>query len=114
MLSREKRLVRGRDFDRVYQKGKRVHAKHFNLSFAPNNIALTRIGIVVGKKFSKKATERNRIKRVFREVAKENYGIFPRGFDFVIFVKKTDGAEPRHDILRKEMLEALSKTGLKK
>jgi len=53
-------------------------------------MSVTRIGIVVGKKFSKKAVERNRVKRILREEVRKLYGQLDTGYDIVIFVKKTD------------------------
>ncbi len=113
MLPKEKRLRKGHDFNRVYQKGKRLHSKSFNLSFYTNRSRLTKIGIVVGKKYSKKATERNRAKRVLRAAVLVDYDKIKSGFDIVIFVKNTAQTSKPEEI-KKELFEAISKGGLKK
>lgn len=112
MLSREKRLVKENDFQRVYQKGRRAHTESYNLNFLPNRGRTTRIGIVVGKKFSKKATERNRAKRVVREVMREAYDKMKPGYDIVIFVKNTNHAEVKIATVRSGLIKLLEKTEL--
>lgn len=114
MLSREKRLTNGRDFNRVYQKGKRLSSESFNLSFFPSRTKITRIGIVVGKKFSKKATERNRAKRIFREAAKEVYADIKPGFDLVLFVKGVYNKNLKMETAKKEIIELMKKAGVLK
>lgn len=114
MLSREKRLVKSRDFDRAYQKGKRVSSMSFNVSFAQNRSQITRIGVVVGKKFSKKATERNHAKRIFREVIRAIYDDIHSGMDIVIFVKKTNSHETKLKDIKTEMKKTLEKVGVLK
>lgn len=112
MLSREKRLVKKRDYDRVYQKGKRVHSEKFNISFLPNRSNLTRVGIVVGKKFSKKAVERNRAKRLCREAVRELGSKIQPGYDVVIFVKKVDLTTTKTSDIRQEIGKLLERGGL--
>lgn len=114
MLSREKRLVKGRDFDRAYQKGKRVSSASFNISFVQNRSQITKIGVVVGKKFSKKATERNRAKRIFREAVRAIYNDICPGFDIVLFVKKTNTQEPKIEVIKTELKKTLEKAGVLK
>lgn len=114
MLSREKRLVKNRDFERVYQKGKRVGAETFNLNFVPNRTSISRIGVVVGKKFSKKAVERNKAKRIFREAVRDIYGNIIPGLDIVIFVKGANNTTVKLEIVKVELKKAIEKGGILK
>ncbi len=111
MLPREKRLVKGRDFERAYQKGKKVGTQGFNINILPNRQQLTRVGIVVGKKFSKKATDRNRIKRIFREAVGAIYDSVRPGLDIVLFVKKVNSTEPKLETLKNELKKELERAG---
>ena len=111
MLPREKRLIKGRDFDRAYQKGKRTKTQHFNINVLPNRQALTRVGVVVGKKISKKAIERNRAKRVFREAVRVIYDNIRPGLDIVIFVKKPNIQKLKPEALKTELKRVLEKAG---
>lgn len=57
-----------RDFSRVYRTGVRVRGSMILLVAAPTlNPGPPRLGLSVGRKFSKRAVVRNRCRRVFRE-----------------------------------------------
>ncbi|MCH2101786.1 MAG: ribonuclease P protein component [Planctomycetes bacterium] len=57
-----------RDFSRVYRTGVRVRGSLILLVAAPRlNPGPTRLGLSIGRKFSKKAVVRNRVRRIFRE-----------------------------------------------
>jgi ribonuclease P protein component len=84
MLPREKRLTNPRDFKRVYQKGSFFSAGIFNAKYLPNKLTYSRIGIVVSKKISGKATDRNQVKRLFREAFRALYNEVPQGLDIVV------------------------------
>ncbi len=60
MLPKRSRL--GRDeFDRVFRMGKRFHAPHFQLIYAPQ--ATLTASVVVAKKLTKTAVARNKLRR---------------------------------------------------
>jgi len=114
MLPREKRLTKNRDFERVYQKGKRLNGESFNLIFLKKNTGPTRVGIVVGKKFSKKATDRNRQKRIYKEAVADLCRTLEDGLDLVIFLKKTNKDSQNKTEAEKSLVEAFIKAGVKK
>lgn len=88
MLPKANRLIKKKDFKIVLKKGRKIFAGPIWLMFKKNNLGLTRVGFVVGLKISKKATERNKIKRrlrsAFRCFLKE-----VSGYDIII------GVEPK-------------------
>jgi len=59
----------GSDFSRVYRSGVRVRGAHMLVVAAPREESECppRLGLSVGRKYSKKAVVRNRCRRVFRE-----------------------------------------------
>jgi ribonuclease P protein component len=62
------RMRTGADFSRVYREGVRVRGTFILLVAAPSlNPSNPRLGLSVGRKFSKKAVLRNRVRRVLRE-----------------------------------------------
>lgn len=69
MLPKIHRLSR-LDFNLVYKSGRRVRGEAFGLAYLPaeNKNKPSKIGIVVGKNFFKKAADRNRIKRQIRSI----------------------------------------------
>lgn len=73
MLPKKHRLSR-QDFDLVYKKGRRIRGKSFGLIvlLSDNKNESCKIGIIVSKKVSKKASERNKLKRQIGNVLIEN------------------------------------------
>ncbi|MEJ5301430.1 MAG: ribonuclease P protein component [Thermodesulforhabdaceae bacterium] len=60
--------LRGRlAFDLVKEKGKKVKGRFFIINYMPNNLPFSRLGLVVPKKYYRKAVKRNRLKRCVRE-----------------------------------------------
>ena len=54
-------------FDRVFEKAARSRDKWFTVLCRRNDIAVARIGLAISKKQCKKASGRNRLKRIIRE-----------------------------------------------
>ena len=67
-FAKESRLLNKADFQRVFDNAP-FRASHPNLLIlaAPSSHQQPRLGLVVGKKNTKKAVARNRIKRIIRE-----------------------------------------------
>ena len=62
-------LRQSADIDRVKKLGRRCQTSLFTMLTYPSGLPYTRVGIVVGKRFGL-AVKRNRVKRVFRELAR--------------------------------------------
>lgn len=86
MLARQFRLVKAKDFKRIFKLGKAYHAKIFRLKVLANGLATNRYGIVISTKVSKKSVERNKLKRQFRQALKQFDKRLVLGFDLVIIV----------------------------
>jgi len=95
MLPKENRLTDDYDFRRVKRLGKSYHCPLFKLSLAQRKVAgppsgetsPSRFGFVISTKIDKRATVRNRIKRLLREAVRANLTKVPNGFDFVLVVR---------------------------
>ena len=92
MLPSENRLKKKEDFEAVYRYGKASSIDNLAIRFKKNDQRETRIGVVVGINFSKKAVERNRIKRQIRAILKKTLPQMRPGWDVVIIVRKDKGA----------------------
>ncbi len=110
MLSRENRLTKKRDFERVFKEGKTQKQGSIYLKFTPNALQYSRFGFVVGRKFSHKATIRNYLKRRLREAVKQSEGI-KNGFDVVI-VANQSGIKRDWESVQVAVKTLLTKTGL--
>ncbi|NEP45968.1 MAG: ribonuclease P protein component, partial [Okeania sp. SIO2H7] len=79
MLPKANRLRQNKDFSKIYKRGNRHSGKDLVLrglrrSGKPevlNALVPTRVGISIGKKVSKQAVERNRLKRLIRAAIRE-------------------------------------------
>lgn len=120
MLVKDNRLTRKKDFDNIYQKGKSLSFENINLKYIANNLSQSRVGFIVSQKISKKAVDRNRLKRLLREsfrlALKENK--LKAGFDIVIvpYPKILDNGikELKLEEINKIILSLLKKANLLK
>ncbi len=105
MLPKQNRLTERSDFERLKKEGRLVRGKLLFLSFLKNNLSFCRIGIIVSKKISNKAVERNRIKRVIRRAVRNNILPFFKGYDMVLVARRSIlGKEERIESEIKELL----------
>jgi len=87
MLAKENRLVKTKDFEDVFKRGKFFAEDFINLKVANNNLDISRFGFIVGLKVSKKAVRRNRVKRQIREIIRLRLDKIKKGFDVIIMAK---------------------------
>ncbi len=90
------RIRRRVDFKRVQSLGERVHAPHFLVMVLARTDAQRRIGLTVTKKVGH-AADRNRVRRVLREVFRRNRELFPEGADLVVIAKQGAPAIGYHE-----------------
>ena len=118
MLQRENRLLKKKDFGKVFKKGKgysdgfliRRGQKEkglpergiFFLKILENGLGVNRFGIVVSRKVSRKATLRNKIKRQVREALKTELPKIKKGFD-VIFLASPGIEKEKPSALRRRV-----------
>ena len=66
-LPREARLRRPGDFAALRTSSGRAGGRCFHLRYRDNDLGHARLGLAISKRVSKRAVERNRIKRLLRE-----------------------------------------------
>jgi len=86
MLKKINRLSRKKDFETVNKQGKVIYSPILMIKFCANDLAISRFGIIVSNKVSKKATLRNLIKRQLREILRLSLAEIKKGIDLVIIV----------------------------
>ena len=85
---REDRLLKSIQFKSVYQQA-RVHKEGaLWLYVKENNLSHNRLGISVSNKSCINLVQRNRIKRILREIFRLNRSLFGQGVDVVVVLKK--------------------------
>jgi ribonuclease P protein component len=113
MLPRVNRLKKKKDFERVFKEGKRyvLPFGKLYLKIIKNNQKNSRFGFVVSKKFSKKATIRNRIKRKLREVIRTKLPEIKKGTDGIVVVGQDLDTEDFRE-LEEEINKLFKKAGI--
>ncbi|MBI3290109.1 ribonuclease P protein component [Candidatus Microgenomates bacterium] len=72
MLPKENRLNKKADFNLVSKKGQIVQSKNFGLAYLVTGASTPpKFGFIVSNKISKRAVDRNRIKRILRQIIRE-------------------------------------------
>lgn len=93
------RLRSREDFDRIRSKGKRIKGRFAIINYMPNGLSFWRLGIIVPKKYYKKAVERNRVKRCVREWFRlHKHLLSSPGKDMVVVVLPGTGLKRCRDI----------------
>ncbi len=88
MLNKANRLTKDKEFSGVFKpergKGRSSYDKLIGIKTAANNLHSIRFGILISTKISKKAVERNKIKRQIREIIRLQMGELKDGYDCVV------------------------------
>lgn len=87
MLTRQQRLRRSSDIQRVYETGQKAFHPFFRLIKAPGLTGQTRMTVVTSLRVSKKAIERNRLKRQLRAFWQKVAESLAKPYDCVIIVQ---------------------------
>lgn len=98
MLKKQNRISKNKDFDRAFKAGRSFYGKIISLRAVINNLEEDRFGIIISSKVSKKAVERNRLRRIIREEIKKILLNTSTGQDFIIIVRPEANALPTAEI----------------
>ena len=96
-FSKKEHLLKSRDFSKVYKKGLAGRSDGVILYCLANALEHNRLGFSIGSKNIKRATSRNRIRRLFKEVYRKSKSRLKSGFDIVLVVRKDINATISYD-----------------
>lgn len=107
MLPKKQRLTK-KEFDTFFQSGKRIHTPYFTLVYTPHTTFHG--AVVVGKKVSKKAVTRNKIRRrVYAALYRLKQEQDIRGV-YILLVKRPAEACAFHELVS-ELEQAVGRVG---
>jgi ribonuclease P protein component len=75
---RAARLLQAADFAALRGSSRRLACRHFHAEFKANDLATARLGLAISKRVSKRAVQRNRLKRLARESFRRRLPRLPR------------------------------------
>ena len=87
MLPKKFRLTKEKDFEHTFKKGRGFFVQELGIKCVKNNLTHPRVGIVVSNKISKKAVERNKIKRRLRQAIQECLPSVKNPIDILIITR---------------------------
>ena len=100
-------------FGRVFEKATRSRDKWFTVLCRKNDLAIARLGLAISKKQCRKATARNRLKRIIRESFRHHHDAL-EGLDIVVMNKVAAADEQNRvlvDSLENHWQQCRSETG---
>ena len=82
---RAEHIRRRAEFQRIYDRGVKIHSRYSTVFILPNECGVGRLGIAATRKLGG-AVQRNRAKRLIREVFRRNK--IANGYDVVVIPKR--------------------------
>lgn len=113
MLPKNHRLRLKNDFDRLFKEGKFAGQAFLTLGYSKNQLNISRLAIIAGKKVSKKAVTRNSIRRKISEIIRLNLMNIKTGFDMV-FIAKPEIKGKKYKEIETVILSILARTKLRR
>jgi len=108
MLPRKYKLKKDNDFKKVFKHGKNHQQEFIKIKILKNDSDYNRFGFIVGLKISKKAVERNRIKRRLEEIVRLKLKQIRPGFDIVVLVNQ-EITEKNYQAMEKTLVSLFKK-----
>ena len=110
-FSKEKRLRNNNQFKYVIKHSLCVRNDILTIRIAKNDCGFSRLGISVGKSYGK-AIERNRFKRLIREVFRQNQYEIPGGYDYLV-IARGKIIQPSFELIKNKFLSLVNSSDIK-
>lgn len=88
MIKKEKRLRKKKDIENVFKNGKSFYCEMLGTKILKNNLGFNRYCVIISANISKKAVERNKIRRRIKAVILKEEPLLKKGFDCLVIAKK--------------------------
>ncbi|GFZ88881.1 ribonuclease P protein component [Dyella caseinilytica] len=97
-LPRKARIRRAGDFAVLRQASGRLGGRCFSVRYRSNELGYARLGLAVSKRVSKRAVERNRVKRLLRESFRRVRSQLP-ALDLMVMAREQAAGVPGPELL---------------
>ena len=104
-LTREKRLRRNTQIRKALSAGKSVRDGILTIYMAKNDCGFSRLGVSVSKSCGS-AVKRNKLKRLVREVFRQNQYDIPESRDYLILIRKKID-QPSFELIKDSFLRLI-------
>ena len=111
MLPRKYKLKKDNDFKKVFKQRGNNQQEFIKIKILKNDLTYSRFGFIVGLKISKKAVERNRIKRRLEEIVRLKLKQIRPGFDIVVLVNQ-EITKKNYQAIEKTLISLFRKANL--
>ncbi len=88
MHKKDLKITKTKDFDKIFKQGISSFSPTLLIKRQKNNLGVNRYGVIVSTKVSPKAVVRNKIKRLIREVFKQEKTKLSQGNDLIFIAQK--------------------------
>ncbi len=109
------RIKKNDEFQKMYNEfNKKIFSNYSVIYLKKNNLEFSRFGVVVSKKVGN-AVVRNRVKRLFREMIRNNLSYIKRGYDIIIISKKHTGEtieQIKYENIEKDLKKTFLEAGM--
>jgi ribonuclease P protein component len=112
MIKKGLRISSRKDIAEIFREGFFLNLGSISAKFRKNGMKNTRLGVFLGVKYSKKAVERNRIKRKIWAVIAKKQEKLKKGFDIAIMPSKKLSKDISPEDLDKLIQAFLEKSAL--
>jgi len=113
VLKSSQRIRKNKEFLNLYKKGRFFKDQLFLLKFVKNSCKSSRFGFVVSLRVSKRAVDRNLLKRRMREIVRSQIESIRDGYDLV-FIMSPNARLADFRKLKDAVINALNRSGLLK
>ncbi|MCK9438981.1 MAG: ribonuclease P protein component [Patescibacteria group bacterium] len=88
MFNQNNRLRKTKEIEKTFKNGKSFYSNVLGFKVLKNDLNESRFCVIISAKISKKAVERNKIKRRIRAIVNRDLKQIKKGFDIIIIVTK--------------------------
>ena len=98
------------EFTKIFTKGNKIKSQYCNIFYNEREDKLNYYGLAISKSYGR-AVDRNKIKRIYRNIIDSNKFLFPKGKNYIIMIKKESLGVPYKTL--NDNINTLLEKGLK-